>query len=607
MAPAQPISRPKPTPTHSAKTHPDPTGPHLSRRTFVGGAIALGSAAPVVAACSSSSGGGGNLSSAGKPVKGGPKTTPNKSVSYPDGYVGPIASFKGPVTTERATLTVVVPQDVTVGDWAKNEFSKWYEKRTNVHVNYKVVGGTNNSATSDVSTKVNAMIGSGDLPDVFIMGYSGFTPSQLLLYGRDQKLFRPLDQYIDDYGVEIKRVFQQYPDSKKLATAPDGKIYTMPDINDCYHCRAVNKAWIYKPWLDELGLKVPETTDELEQVLKAFKTKDPNRNGRSDEVPLTTDSLTPIDTFFMGSFLYNPGKPWLALEDGKVTAVFVQPGWREGLRYMNRLYSQGLIAKQTFTQTTEQVARLGNASKPVLGASIGNFWGSFMNVDVAAKHPRYLDYVAIPTLKGPDGTRIAPSNYYEPIRLGELVVTKASKIPEIAVMWADGLYELEAVLRGYYGPQGSTWDWAKKGSVGFNGKSALYRSVPQTGAAVTGLAWDQQAVAYRSNDFRMAEAVDPANPTFEKPLYENVKAAYHPYFEPQSQDLPPLYMSSDDAGQIADQQETINTYVTGSLAKFVTGKLDPNSDKDWKSYLSTLQSMGLQKYLSINQKAYDSH
>ena len=54
-----------------------------------------------------------------------------------------------------------------------------------------------------------------------------------------------------------------------------------------------------------------------------------------------------LDNFFMGSFLYNPGEPWLVLNEGKVDVTFNKPGWREGLKYLNRLYAEGLIAPET--------------------------------------------------------------------------------------------------------------------------------------------------------------------------------------------------------------------------------------------------------------------
>ena len=40
-------------------------------------------------------------------------------------------------------------------------------------------------------------------------------------------------------------------------------------------------------WLDKLGLPIPETTDDLYNTLKAFKTQDPNGNGLNDEIPFS--------------------------------------------------------------------------------------------------------------------------------------------------------------------------------------------------------------------------------------------------------------------------------------------------------------------------------
>lgn len=579
----------------------------IPRRTFIQGAAAVGVGATTLAACSSSgSKGGGKLSSAGKPIKGGPKTTPNKDVLYPDGYVGPIASMKGPITTERATLTVVVPQDVQVGSWNTNAFSKWYEKRTNVHVKFQEVAGSTNTASNELMTKVNAMISSGELPDVFMLPGTNFTNSLLQLYGSNQKLFIPLNDIIDQYCPETKRIYKDYPDAKKVSTLPDGKIYALPNINDCFHCKAGNdRAWIYKPWLDKLGLKMPETLDEFEEVLKAFKTKDPNGNGKADEIAFTTGSNTStFDQFIMGSFMYNPGNPWIVVDNDKVDVVFNKDGWRQGMQYLNKLYKQGLIPKETFTRTNEQVLRLGDAKTVVLGAVRDYYWGSFMDIVQTGKDPRYLDYVCIPTLKGPSGKPVAAWDYYQPYGLANFVVTKDSKIPEIAAMWGDGLYELEAVIRAYQGVQGTEWRWAKQGEKGINGEQAVYLNLvlwpPKPKRA-----WIQNSIMYRSSDFRLGEAVDPAHPTFERALYEETKSAYYPYRQPQEKRFPPLTLTSDQAGDVSDLQVTITNYVLQMQTKFIQGTADPNKDSVWKNYLATLNSMNLSKYLSINQQAFD--
>jgi putative aldouronate transport system substrate-binding protein len=520
---------------------------------------------------------------------------------YPEGYVGPVwRPGKGPITEEKTTLRVVVPQNPSVGDWNKNAFTKWYEERTNVHVEWRVVPG------EDAQTKVNAMIAAGDLPDVFMLP-GGFSPAQQLLYG-SQGLFVPLNDAIDEHTLELKRVFEAYPDTRDIITATDGNIYSMPQVVDCYHCRDPRKLWIYEPWLAELGMGIPETTEEYERVLKAFKERDPNGNGKSDEIPLMTATdawAGSLDQYFMGSFMYNPGQPWLVLNDGKVGVTFDKPEWREGLRYLNGLYEEGLIPKESFTQTSEQLLRSGNhQGEPILGSVPAGYWGVFLTVD-QEQGGRWEDYVAVAPLKGPDGARIAAWDYYGAAQSGSYVVTRACKNPDIAVRWADGMYELEATVRSIHGLKDEDWRWAKQGELGINGAQGLWRQLG-TWPPDNGRWWGRMNVQYESNDYRLGEVVDPDRPTFEKPLYEHTREDYYPYRQPQEMQLPPLYMTEDQAAQSGELATTINNYVNQMLAKFMLGQVDANDDAEWNKYLGTLEQMGLPTYLQIHQAAYDA-
>lgn len=578
----------------------------LSRRQFVARGLALGvsATAPSLLAAACSGGGkpeGGGAGSDQMARKGGPRSTPNNDPVYPDNYVGPIASHKQPLVKEKLTLRIVVPQNTDVGDWKDNAFTKWYEKTTGVHIEWHVVAGE--AGSPDALTKVNAMIASGDLPDAFMN--INFTPAQQLLYG-SQGLFVPLNELIATYCPEIKRMFKAYPDVKDLITANDGKIYTMPYVNDCFHCNCgIQRMWINRAWLDKLGMGVPETLDEFEQALKAFAHSDPNGNGKNDEVPLMCVSDQPFSNFFMGSFLYNPGPPWLYLNDGKVDIVTNKPGWREGLRYQNRLFEQGLLAKESFTQDVEALQRVGNRKGgPILGAARVWDWGNFMTVDVEDPKSPWRDYVAVPTLKGPNGTPTSLWNYYG--RAGNnagFVVTNACKHPGIAVQWADGQYELEAQLRAYSGDLNKGWRWAKDGEIGINGKQALWTTIG-TWPPEPGLWWGQQGVNYRSNDFRLGEVVDPQKPTFEKPLYQESQKYYNAR-QRKGLQLPPVYLSEDQAATTSDVQVSIQNHVNQHEAKFTLGQLDISDDGEWEKYVDTFDRMGLDNYLKAYQDAYD--
>ncbi len=161
---------------------------------------------------------------------------------------------------------------------------------------------------ADAQNKLNLMLASDDLPEVIIGCNIRLDQMQILA---EQGVALPLNDYIEKYGVETKKMFETNPAIKALITLLDGKIYGMPHYNDCYHCSMSQKMWVYKPWLDKLGLKVPETTDEFEAMLKAFKEKDPNGNGKADEIPMSGSKLvnggwhSTIDQFLMNSFVYN--------------------------------------------------------------------------------------------------------------------------------------------------------------------------------------------------------------------------------------------------------------------------------------------------------------
>ena len=83
----------------------------------------------------------------------------------------------------------------------------------------------------------------------------------------------------------IKQVFAEYPPAQGLITATDGNIYSMPNINDCYHCRDPRKLWINKPWLDALGLAMPKTTDEFEACYQGVQGAGPERQRRRRRDP----------------------------------------------------------------------------------------------------------------------------------------------------------------------------------------------------------------------------------------------------------------------------------------------------------------------------------
>jgi putative aldouronate transport system substrate-binding protein len=528
----------------------------------------------VLSGCSSDSGQGGDSGDA----KG-------KTAITPPGQL--------PIVNEKVTLKVLVRGNSSVEDFATNEFTKWLEEKTNIHIDWEVA--PEKSATE----KLNLVLSSGEYPDV-IMGF-GVSPTQMMIFGT-QGVFLPLNKLIEEYGVETKRMFQETPSAKDLITAPDGNIYALPQVNECYHCFLSQRMWIYKPWLDKLGLAMPTTTEEFREVLKAFKTKDPNGNGKADEIPMAGNPINfrdGVDSFLMNSFIYNPADKRLLLNNGKVDVSFNKPEFKEGLKYLRSLYAEGLISPLSFTQDANQLKQMGESEVPILGASSGHNMGTLATLN--GKSGRWLEYVAVPPLKGPKGVRLAAYNPYA-VSNGQYVITKSAKHPEAAFRLADYMYNQEVTLRSIHGRIGQEVRMAEKNEIGINGKPALWKQLVGWGQ-IQNVHWSQTGPSYRTSDFRLGEVASPDQP-LEPTLYKETKEKMEPYKVSLDQVLPPLFFTSDQASELADLDKVINDHVKEMIARFVTGDVD--LDKGWDGYIKNLENMNLKRYLDIYQQAYDA-
>ncbi|MEV8371941.1 extracellular solute-binding protein [Kribbella sp. NPDC056861] len=573
----------------------------VRRRSFVAGALGITAAAGaggLLSGCSSSEAAvGASPDSLSAPAAelGAKKT----GITYPPGYVGPVAREQRVIVTEPVTFSLVVPQNLTVGDWSKNAFTSWLQQRTGIRIEFRQVAGKGDDP--ETMTKVNAMMAAGDIPDAFL-GIT-FTRSQLYLYGA-QNLFVDLNPYLDKYAPNLRSAMKDYPDARKLMVSPDKSIYSFPDINDCYHCRASNgRTFLNTDWLRKVGLAMPTTTDEFREVLTAFKKAE--LGGRGKTIPFAGFKDAALDTYFMNAFLYNPGDPWLVVNDGKVEANYVKDEWREALKYLRGLYADGLLNKDVFTADQDQMNRYGNSpGAPVIGGARAFYWGSFLTIDQTDPNARWRQYETVPPLEGPNGTRYAAWDYLKVgLEVSTLVITRKCKRPDLLVRWADFQMDLEAVLRSYAGPD---FRWSVKGDKGINGKQSVFGfDATWNSDATKGTTWDQYGVMYRSGDFRLAERVNPQKATFESPLYTQTRDELFPYKQPQELQFPPVTLEADQAAQDAEIGLNLKGEVTSSLAKFVTGKLDPSDDRQWRDYTDRIGKIGLRPYLDIQQAAYE--
>jgi putative aldouronate transport system substrate-binding protein len=324
----------------------------------------------------------------------------------------------------------------TDGNRQTAAFTDYLEDLTNVKVNFIEV------ANSTVHTeRQNLLIASDDLPDVFMSPW-GMNWQEVFTYGLNGTLV-PITDYVETRMPNLKKALAEYPEYKATLYMPDGNVYALPTTAGVLHVTVAKKMYAYMPWLKDLGIDIPETTEDFRNMLIAFRDQDPNGNGKKDEIPLMGSTngwqTNPIE-FIMNSFIYTnmtAEHQFLMQDDGTVKFVANTPEWRKGLTYMADLVDDGLLAPETFVQQNDQlVARCENPDVPLVGAVPAGHFGVFTTI--GGPSGRFAEYRSIPPVEGPDGVR---QSWYRPRGVNpHLKITNAAQRPDIIAQWADFFY-----------------------------------------------------------------------------------------------------------------------------------------------------------------------
>lgn len=246
-----------------------------------------------------------------------------------------------------------------------NYYTRLLKEDFNIEVVYDWV-----ASSSDFDEKMNLCIGSGAIPD--LMNVNATQYRALLKYD----MIQPLDQYFDDYASDALKGYVESggEELKKCISNDKGEMMAIPAPN--ITAGGINEMWIRQDWLDNLGLEVPRTWDEMAAVAEAFVTQDPDGNGEADTIgilgPGNTDHMNAIggnqfglDPLF-SSFQSYP-QYWLQDEDGTVKYGSIQPETRTALEKIQKLYTDKLI-------DTEMLVR-NDSKEPLLAGKVGIFFG----------------------------------------------------------------------------------------------------------------------------------------------------------------------------------------------------------------------------------------
>jgi putative aldouronate transport system substrate-binding protein len=360
-----------------------------------------------------------------------------------------------PIVNEPVTLKIlVVPHNA-------DEWGDQWEKKLFVQMSEKEAGIKTQWTKTDAQG-VTAVLASGDLPDLFMhsaVSETTIAQNSDLFYAFTDNDFKKYMPHILDYYEK------KMPDWKSFLTYPDGKIYgpmggwyySPPHLTDAFF-------WINTTWLKNLNLAMPVTIDDFHNVLKAFKEKDADGDGNSNnEVPLefANKNWASGIQYYAGWFgIYG----YFNVKNGKILPSVNTPEYRQYLEYFHNLIEEGLINKEGFSETSEQF--YSNIDQENRGIFAGWSPSSFIR-----KNPQNgWKWEAMPFPRVPGITPVAYGGSKKAIQANRtsFILSRSSKNKEAAMRWWDWLGSSDDMkMITVNGAEGDYWYRNTKGEIVF--------------------------------------------------------------------------------------------------------------------------------------------
>lgn len=367
------------------------------------------------------------------------------------------------------TLTWWIPMDPVNAEYyetyADHPFFKWMEQETGVHVVFE------HPSYEQMEQQFNAMVAEGEFYDM--MFTPPFTGNPQIAI--DEEIFADISQFesqMPNYFTAVRcndGSFSawEWGEEKPLysigaqpafapaITTSNGQMWCVTQVwTDAISTET--GALIRKDWLDDLGLGIPETIDELEIVLQSF------RNMGDDIVPMALNEC---------GYNYSSGYLVSAF-DTNLNNFFrngdeIQPiGWTtqggyDYLSLMRKWYAAGYIDQDFMNRDYE--AKISLLLSDKLGIFPDNLGTPSMYKSMYTGPDEDFELVPLPLVRKSRDQQLHYRQHYDSEACNYTVIAGNSPNKEIAAMWLDKLFSRKAIIRAVYGTEGETFEYDADG------------------------------------------------------------------------------------------------------------------------------------------------
>ena len=500
---------------------------------------------------------------------------------------------------EKKTLTGMISYPAnTESDPNKRTIFMRMQEQTNVEIDWMAI------QSDQWGDKIALNMSNPNLLTDFVFT-ANFSDSDLLRYANYGAII-PLEEYIDTYMPNLSAVFEKYPEYRKMSTDVNGHIWALPWIEQLGAEKTAIQSvgdmpFINKKWLDFLGLEVPETVDEFEQVLIAFRDHAPELQKEfgieGSIIPMSCivndgnqDPALLINGFGEGYGDCDQGRHIAVTDSLEVICTAIQPGFRDGIEWLHKLYEEGLIDPEAFTQEWSTYVAKGKSGR--YGVCFSWDVGNIDNI---------VDWVPLPALTA-DVRNITPENgsFTSGYDRGRCVVTAVAKEPALVCAWLDQMYAPIQSPQNNWGTYGEDDDFDIFEMSTNDAGEPMLKHAPLGDASPVEVREAESVNGPLAilDEYYGVYVTCPDDAQYRldwiKDIYTqdmNTKYVY-----------PNVFMSREDTDRLAVLTPDITQYINECRSRWI---MNGFTDSDWNEYIDKLNAYGLEEYLSIFQKYLD--
>ena len=454
-------------------------------------------------------------------------------------------------------------------DWETNLFFQRMQEETGISFEFRQARNL-----SDWTTRKEGIIQGENLPDVLFK--AELTDDEIRKMSREGILI-DLKPYLEEYAPDLWALLQEHPDYLTAITLPDGTVPTLPSISEL---ATNNLIWINETWLKNVQMEMPKTAEELTEVLRAFRDRDPNRNGQADEIPLSVLGMWDL-RFLAHAFGITDNDSYLSLRDGQIRSSLTEDANREFLAWLHQLWTENLLSHSSFS--------MADSMRQITDSKAAVTYGMFLAASPLSVVPseamgQYTTMIPL-SFEGRQTYR----ELIGPAIRGTFALTRTCREPERMIAWVNRLYTEQGSILMQVGREGSEYEWTEDGTwewiadLQTVAEDVLPNATLGDGGLAPGLVTrDFQSKFADQNTQKLISAM----------------IQIQPY---QILPVPAYLLSGEDAETAARLQAGIAAYAEQKMAEFVTGDT-PLDDGHWQEFCRETEERGLPEMISLWQK-----